>query len=127
LFDLALLDDAWHIAQHATFFASALLFWQAMAHAIRQPSGLGSAVFCLFATSLIAGLLGALMAFSDSPWYRPYQLMGMAPFGLTPTEDQQLAGLLMWIPGGMVHIGAALFIIARVLREQPATGAPRRS
>jgi putative membrane protein len=48
------------------------------------------------------------MAFSGSPWYARYAQMGMAPFGLSAVEDQQLAGLLMWVPGGLVHVGAAL-------------------
>jgi cytochrome c oxidase assembly factor CtaG len=44
----------------------------------------------------------------------------MAPFGLTPLEDQQLAGLLMWAPGGAVHAVAALVVIAAALRAAPA-------
>ena len=38
----------------------------------------------------------------------------MAPFGLTPAEDQQLAGLLMWIPGGLVHAVVALVVVRGV-------------
>jgi cytochrome c oxidase assembly factor CtaG len=107
--------EGWHIAQHLSFLVSALFFWQAVLTPVRR--GLGLAALCLFATSLVAGALGALMAFSDSPWYARYALLGMAPFGLTPTEDQQLAGLLMWIPGGLVHAGAALLLIGLALRE----------
>jgi cytochrome c oxidase assembly factor CtaG len=116
LFDLALAYEPWHIAQHLSFLVSALFFWQAML----RPRGVGLAALCLFATSIVAGALGALMAFSESPWYAPYALLGMAPFGLTPAEDQQLAGLLMWIPGGLVHAGAALAMIGLALRSQPA-------
>jgi cytochrome c oxidase assembly factor CtaG len=115
LFDLALSVEGWHIAQHLSFLVSALFFWQAVLTPVRRSLGL--AALCLFATSLVAGALGALMAFSDSPWYARYALLGMAPFGLTPTEDQQLAGLLMWIPGGLVHAGAALLLIGLALRE----------
>ena len=60
------------------------------------------------------------MAFSESPWYRGYAALGMAPFGLTPAEDQQLAGLLMWIPGGLVHALAALVVVKGVLASVPA-------
>jgi putative membrane protein len=115
LFDLALTYEPWHIAQHLSFLISALLFWQAVLTPRR--TGVGLAALCLFATSIVAGALGALMALSQSPWYARYALMGMAPFGLTPTEDQQLAGLLMWIPGGLVHAGAALAILAPMLRD----------
>lgn len=116
LFDLAVEDGAWHIVQHLSFLVSALLFWSAVleGQGRRRP---GLAAACLFATSVVSGGLGALMAVSQSPWYAPYAAMGHGVFGLTATEDQQLAGLLMWIPGGAVHVGAALAILARLLRR----------
>jgi putative membrane protein len=80
----------------------------------------GVAALCLVATSIISGALGALMAFASSPWYVGYARLGMAPFGLTPAEDQQLAGLLMWVPGGLVHAGAALIVMRRILRPAHA-------
>lgn len=116
LFELALAQDGWHIAQHLSFLISALLFWSAMLHNEHAAGGRGLAVLCLFATSVISGALGALMAFSQSPWYPRYAALGLAPFGLTPVEDQQLAGLLMWIPGGLVHAVAALILLAALLR-----------
>src|SRR5581483_11558298 len=99
LFDLALASEAWHAVQHLSFLVSALLFWSAMLAQSRGRRGLGTAVICLFATSVVSGALGALMALSASPWYAPYAALGMGAFGLTPAEDQQLAGLIMWIPG----------------------------
>jgi putative membrane protein len=123
LFDRALASDGWHIAQHLSFLVSALLFWTAMLPRQRRATGLGAPVLCLFTTSVVSGALGALMAFSASPWYARYAEMGMAPFGLSAVEDQQLAGLLMWVPGGLVHVGAALALIARALRDHPTTEA----
>jgi putative membrane protein len=122
LFDRALSSDGWHIAQHLSFLVSALLFWTAMLERRAAGRTLGAPVLCLFATSVISGALGALMAFSLSPWYARYAQMGMAPFGLTPVEDQQVAGLLMWVPGGLVHVGAALVLIAGALREPAGEG-----
>lgn len=117
LFDRALSSEGWHAAQHLSFIASALLFWTAMlggGGARAAAGGRAVAVLCLFATSIISGALGALMAFSESPWYAGYARLGMAPFGLTPAEDQQIAGLIMWVPGGLVHAVAAL-VLARSL------------
>lgn len=57
------------------------------------------------------------MALSQSPWYPRYAAMELAPFGLTALEDQQLAGLLMWIPGGLVHAVAALLLLSTLLRD----------
>ena len=124
LFERALADDGWHIAQHLSFLLSALFFWSAMLH--RRPRHYGVAALCLFATSVVSGALGALMAFSPSPWYAGYAALGVAPMGLTPLEDQQLAGLLMWIPGGAVHAAAALAMVFAALKAStssaPVTG-----
>jgi cytochrome c oxidase assembly factor CtaG len=120
LFELALAHDSWHIAQHLSFLISALLFWSAMLHTRPARGGRALAVLCLFATSIISGALGALMAFAQSPWYAGYIAMGLTPFGLSPIEDQQLAGLLMWIPGGLVHAIAALLLLSSLLRGSAA-------
>ncbi|HEY8592445.1 MAG TPA: cytochrome c oxidase assembly protein [Sphingomicrobium sp.] len=116
LFNLALQRTGWHIAQHASFVVSALLFWWAMLHPRGRASGYGVSAACLFATSLIGGALGALMSVSDSPWYSAYAAMGMAPFGLDPVDDQRLAGLIMWVPGGLFHGVAALVLAYKWLK-----------
>jgi cytochrome c oxidase assembly factor CtaG len=116
LFDRALESSGWHIAQHASFFLSALLFWWAMLHPRGRGSGYGVSAACLFATSLIGGALGALMSLSSSPWYADYAAMGMTGIGLDPVDDQRLAGLIMWIPGGMVHGAAALVLFYKWLK-----------
>ena len=117
LFDRALESFGWHVAQHAYFFISSLLFWWAMLHPRGRGSGYGVSAACLFVTSLIGGALGALMSFSSSPWYADYAAMGMTGIGLDPTADQQLAGLVMWIPGGLVHGIAALVFFYRWLKS----------
>ena len=119
LFNRALASEGWHTVQHLSFLISALLFWSAVLHGRARRNGYGPAALCLFATSVVSGALGAFMALSQSPWYARYAALGLAPFGLTPTEDQQLAGLLMWIPGGLVHAVAALLLIAKALRAPP--------
>jgi putative membrane protein len=116
LFDRALDHFGWHVAQHACFFASSLLFWWAMLHPRGRAGGYGASAACLFATSLIGGALGALMSFSSSPWYADYAAMGMTGIGLDPVDDQRLAGLIMWIPGGLVHGLAALLLFYKWLR-----------
>ena len=113
LFDLALADPDWHVVQHLCFLGSALLFWWSVLHG--RDRRLGVRVGCLFFTAIVSGALGALMAFSSSPWYAGYAASGLDAFGLAPAEDQQLAGLLMWIPGGLVHAIAGLALVARRL------------
>jgi cytochrome c oxidase assembly factor CtaG len=116
LFDRALESSGWHIAQHASFFVSSLLFWWAMLHPRSRTNGYGVSAVCLFVTSLIGGALGALMSFSSSPWYADYAAMGMTGIGLDPVDDQRLAGLIMWIPGGLVHGAAALAMAYKWLK-----------
>ena len=126
LFNLALEHEGWHAAQHLSFFLSSLLFWSAM---LGRRGGYPLAAGCLFVTSLIEGALGALMALSQSPWYAAYAAMGMSGIGLDPVVDQQLAGLVMWIPGGAVHGAAALLLLYRWLAQEgrgPPLGASTR-
>lgn len=116
LFDRALRSEVWHAAQHISFIAASLLFWVAMLRP-RHGGYLLSAA-CLFVTSLVEGALGALMAVSTSPWYSAYAQMEMSGIGLDPTTDQQLAGLLMWVPGGVIHGAAALILLHRWLGQE---------
>ncbi|MCW3798442.1 cytochrome c oxidase assembly protein [Sphingomonas sp. BN140010] len=124
LFDLALRQPAVHILQHASFFTTSLVFWWAMLHARGDRSRYGVSALCLFVTSLVGGALGALMAVSNSPWYAPYAAMPLTGIGLQPAADQQLAGLIMWIPGGLVHAGAALVFLHRWLKAAETSHAP---
>ena len=113
LFNRALGHAGWHVAQHLSFLVTALLFWWAV---VRTPHR-GLAAICLFATSIVGAGLGALMALSASPWYAGYAAMTLMPFGLTPEEDQALAGLIMWVPGGLVHVGVAILLLRSYLAE----------
>jgi cytochrome c oxidase assembly factor CtaG len=123
LFDRAIESSGWHIAQHASFFIASLLFWWAMLHPRGGRSGYGLSAACLFVTSLIGGALGALMSFAQSPWYADYAAMGMSGIGLDPVADQQLAGLVMWIPGGLVHGVAALILFYKWLKASEGSHA----
>jgi cytochrome c oxidase assembly factor CtaG len=121
LFALALERPGWHVVQHLCFLGTALLFWHAVWRAPRWR-GIGGTVGALFLTATVSGALGALMALAKGPWYVDYAALGLSPFGLTPLQDQQLAGLLMWVPGGLVHAGAALWLLARALRAPVGVG-----
>lgn len=116
----ALQSEGWHIAQHISFVVASLLFWVAMLRPRRGGYLLSAA--CLFVTSLIEGALGALMALSTSPWYASYARMDLSGIGLDPTTDQQLAGLLMWIPGGLLHGGVAIFLLYKWLKASNSEG-----
>lgn len=114
-FELALDSDAIHFAEHASFFASALLFWYALQQACRPDGrGYGAAVLWILATLMHTGLLGALLTFSPRLLYPYYLSVEHAPFDAL--EDQQLAGLIMWVPGGLCYLLAGLGVAASFLR-----------
>jgi putative membrane protein len=115
LYDYAVEHEAVHALQHLCFFGTAALFWWGIAHGRYGRHGYGVAVVYVFATALHGSVLGALLTFSPRVWYVPY--MTAKSSGLTPLEDQQLAGLLMWVPGGVVLAGLGLGLFAAWLRE----------
>jgi putative membrane protein len=115
LYDEALEHETVHIVQHLCFFGTATLFWWGIVHGRQGRTGYGTAVVYLFVTAVHGGVLGALLTVSPRVWYAPYLLHH--PAGLTPLEDQQLAGLLMWVPAGLAFAAGALFLFAAWLRQ----------
>ena len=78
----------------------------------------------LFTTSAHSGALGALITLAGSVWYPSYAPL-TASWGLTPLEDQQLGGLIMWIPASLVYVIAGLALFAGWLREADLRAARR--
>ena len=133
LFDYAATHAGAHAAQHAMFLGSALCFWWATRtggvyrRATREP-GVAVSLACLFVTMLGTGALGALLTFSSTPWY-PIYAPFVSPWSGDAVADQQLGGLLMWIPGGAVYLVAALARARELLVRNPSSPAlalPRR-
>jgi putative membrane protein len=106
-FDAAVTHVAVHRLQHLSFLLTALLFWWSL---IRRAD-YGVAVGHLFVTMLHTSVLGALMALAPRVLYQA-QTADALHWGLTPLEDQQLAGVMMWVPAGTVYAGAALAFAA---------------
>lgn len=116
---VAALRGAWaHDLQHIMFFVAAWLFWRLLL----DPTGRwklrgGLAVLYLFTTTLHATVLGVLMTIAPTPWYPPYELT--APWwGLTALEDQQLAGLIMWMPACVTYVLVAIGMFAQALEDR---------
>jgi putative membrane protein len=119
LFDAVLTNRGVHDLQHFTFLATALLFWSALLHA-RAREAQGAAIIYLFTTTVHSSVLGALITFGTRPWYQSY-LQTAPQWGLTALEDQQLGGLIMWVPASFVYVGVALLLMARwLMRAAPS-------
>ena len=108
----ALSDDAAYWLMQASLLLTAMALWRAILHA-----SVAGAIAALLATMVQMGLLGALLAFSGSAFYAPH-LIGPFAWGLSPLADQQLAGLIMWVPGAGLYLGAALALLARWFADE---------
>jgi putative membrane protein len=96
----------------ASLLGSAWLMWRAILALAARP---GPALIALVATIGQMGLLGALIVFAPRPLYVVH-LASTAPWGLTPLADQQLAGLLMWVPTLLPYLGTGLWLVWSSLR-----------
>jgi cytochrome c oxidase assembly factor CtaG len=117
VFDAAVTHDGLHRLQHLSFFLSALWFWWTVLWA----SSRAAATWHLFVTMMHMSVLGALMALAPRVLYS-VQTSHAAAYGLTPLEDQQLAGLLMWVPAGTVYAGAAMAMAALAIARSGKGG-----
>jgi putative membrane protein len=112
LYEVALSHDSLHALEHVSLVASSALVW-ALALG-RGPRSLATpaAVMVLFATALQSGALGAVLALARTPLY-PIHAPAAPLWGLTPLEDQQLAGVLMWVPPGLVYVTVMAGLLVR--------------
>jgi putative membrane protein len=108
LYEAALEHEALHVMEHASFLGTAMLLWVAVRRGVRGGGeNAGVLLLAVFLTALQSGLLGGLITLAPMPWY-PSHAGGVEGWGRTPLEDQQLAGLIMWIPSGAIYLVAAL-------------------
>jgi putative membrane protein len=121
-YERALNSEPIHVLEHATFFLTALLFWWLLFAPHGHRLGIGAKVAYLFAAMLQGTILGAVITFARHPWYWSY-FGTTQPWGFTPLEDQQLAGLIMWIPAGVVYLAALIPLLGAALM----TPKPRRT
>jgi cytochrome c oxidase assembly factor CtaG/cytochrome c2 len=106
-----------HSLEHLSFFLPALAFWTI----IIEPSGrrrldYAATLLYLVVTVVLSDMPGALMVVAPRPLY-PEHAAGAAAWGLTPMQDQQLAGLIMWIPAGAIYIVAAIWLFVQLLQS----------
>lgn len=116
LFEGALMNETVHAFQHLCFFLTAVLFWWTLMRGRYGRAGYGAAVLFVFITSLHSGILGALLTLAGRLWYPIYEARTRAA-GVDPLQDQQVAGLLMWIPAGVVFLILGLGFLAAWLGE----------
>lgn len=122
LFDAALRNDLVHVAEHASLLAGGVaLWWVASGVRWRERSGLG--VMYIFLAAFGTGALAALLTLAPHALYAGSEARAHE-WGLTRLGDQQLAGALMWVPGGIVYLGVGVMLFLRWLQLGPAPATP---
>jgi cytochrome c oxidase assembly factor CtaG/cytochrome c2 len=109
----ALDNEGVHTVEHFCFFITALMFWSLVIEPFgRRRLDYGSTLIFVATLGVQNGLLGALLTLAGHPFY-PAHFDTTVPWGLTPLEDQQLAGIIMWIPASLIHLTslALLFVL----------------
>ncbi|MGZ8160018.1 MAG: cytochrome c oxidase assembly protein [Methylobacter sp.] len=101
-YNLALASPWWHLAEHASFALTAGVFWWSIL--CRRTS---AALPVLLFTLMHTGMLGALLTFAQTPLFGD----------LLDLQDQQLAGLIMWVPGGLSYLIAGVWCSLHWLRK----------
>ncbi len=123
LYNTALLNENLHITEHLCFMITATIFWWPVVAPVEEARMMPLiTIMYLFLAMLASGILGIILTFAAPGLYpaylHPADQLGILPllrddWGLTPSVDQQLGGLLMWVPSGLVYIATVMLILAR--------------
>lgn len=119
------LANEWiHAFEHLTFLVTAIMFWEL----VIEPSGRRrmtyyTTIVYVAAIAVLSGLPGALMILSPVALFTAHTSV-LAVWGLTPLEDQQIAGLIMWIPAGLFFIIPIAVLFMKAIYMSPASRPP---
>jgi putative membrane protein len=121
LFNATLGSGGVHLIEHLSFLVTGVIFWWTILAPLREARlAPVPAMLYLLAAALASSVLGIVLTFARAGLYpaylRPVDVLGIEPliragWGLSPDTDQQIGGLLMWIPGGLVYLCAILGVL----------------
>lgn len=116
LYEEALANEQLHTLEHLTFLVTAAVFWRMISTSGDRRLDAGTAILLVTLVGLQGNLLAALITLAPNPLYVSYSSQ--------PLGDQQVAGLLMWVPAGVIYLGSTMFAIARLVRHPPPSTSP---
>jgi putative membrane protein len=114
IFELAMKSSYWHTAEQASFFIAGLLFWHPVIFSELTARTWVRPLY-LFLATLPCDALSAFLAFCGRVVYRQYLPDHSGMFGLSPLEDQALAGAVMWVTVTFTYLIPALVVCAQIL------------
>jgi putative membrane protein len=110
-YDLTFTSTSLYWLMHVTLFGSGVLLWRELLHHREEDAGL--ALLCGLSTSMQMGFLGALLALAGHAQFSAHFLTSWV-WGLSPLQDQELGGTIMWVPGIALFLWAALRSLQRL-------------
>ncbi|MBW3608188.1 MAG: cytochrome c oxidase assembly protein [Actinobacteria bacterium] len=112
LYDAAVRQPALHALEHTMFLLTGILFWRVVVGArVAERPSYGGGIALVFTMALQSVFLSVLLTFAREPWYSVYDgTTGV--WGLTQLADQQLAGVIMWVPAGAVYAVTGLVLLS---------------
>lgn len=121
LYDATLGNDNIHILEHISFIVFAILNWWPILSPVEELPRLsvGGQVLYLFLSGMPMVALGAGLTFFP-PIYAPYIQQTVRVWGLSPATDQQLGGLIMWVPGNIAYIAVMSVLFIGWMQKQEA-------
>ena len=117
IYQVAIAGPVPYWTMQASLLGTAFLLWRRI---LSRETAAGHALGALLATAMQMGMLGALLTFARDALYVPHSATTFA-YGLTPLADQQLAGLIMWVPASLPYLAAAVLVLAVRLGRQART------
>ena len=114
-----------HALEHGSFLLVGFGFWHVALGRGRDPLTPGFRVLFMFTAAMQGVVLAALLTFGSTPWYPAYTDSATG-LGIDPLTDQQLAGLLMWIPSGLVYTTVSLVVLVRWIAQSDRVWVPMR-
>ena len=116
LYEEALANEQLHTLEHLTFLITAAVFWRMISTSGDRRLDAGTSIVLVTLVGLQGNLLAALITLAPNPLY--------ASYAAQPLQDQQIAGLLMWVPAGAIYLGATILAIARLVGHAPRRRSP---
>ena len=129
LFNFALQHQALHIVEHLTLLICGTVYWWPILSPLpsRRLSPVPQAAAYLFTSCVVCTALGIAITFAPAPLYpafsQPSDAGGVLPlirqtWGISPSLDQQIGGILMWVPGCLIYLSAIMAMFARWYGEE---------
>lgn len=118
LYELSLKNQLVHVLEHMMFLGTGVLSWWPILGPRYSLSTAFLKIAYIFVQKVPTAVLGAILVFAETPFYRGYVEQPVRLWGWTPLVDQQIGGVVMWIPATLAYLAVLTVIFARWMGEE---------